>query len=248
VPRTLPALGGTTPVQPPAAPRARRSVITLAVAVLGVGIAVTACGTTKLGAAAIAGNQRISSTTLSNEVNDLNAAYQADKKSVQLQFPASQMPQQVLGWLVRFQVRNQLAQRQGITVTPADVQQALSAIKASIRQSGGSATLTQVAVANGLPPDQISELGRYQAIQTKLLDRLDGGTLPSSTSAQQTLENKFDRSQCLAAKSLNIVVNPQFGTLNYSDFSVVLAPTTLSKPQSVAPTPAASRPVLSPPC
>jgi hypothetical protein len=248
VPRTLPALGGTTPAAPPAASRARHSAIKLAIAVLGVGIAVSACGSVRLGAAAVSTSQRISSTTLSNEVSDLNAAYQADKKQVQLQFPASQMPQQVLSWLVRFQVRDQLAQREGITVTPADVQQALTAINASIRQSGGSATLSQVAVANGLPPDQISELGRYQAIQTKLLDRMDGGKLPSSTSAQQTLENKFDRSQCLAAKSLNIQINPQFGTLNYSDFTVVLAPTTLSNPQSVAPTPAASRPVLSPPC
>ena len=225
-----------------------RTPIKLAVAVLGVGIAVTACGSVKLGAAAIAGNQRISSATLSNEVHDLNAAYQADKKQIQLQFPASQMPQQVLGWLVRFQVRDRLAQRQRITVTPANVQQALNAITASIKQSGESATLKQVAVANGLPPDQISALGRYQAIETKLLDRMDGGKLPSSTSAQQTLENKFDKSQCLAAKSLNIQVNPQFGTLNYSDFSIVLAPTTLSKPQSSAPTPAASKPVTTPPC
>jgi hypothetical protein len=225
-----------------------RTPIKLAAAVLGVGIAVTACGSARLGAAAIAGNQRISSTTLANEVSDLNVAYQADKKQIQLQFPASQMPQQVLAWLVRFQVRDQLAKRQGITVTPAQVQQALNAITASIKQSGQSATLRQVAVANGLPPDQINGLGRYQAIETKLLDRMDGGKLPSSTSAQQTLENKFDRSQCLAAKSLNIRVNPQFGTLNYSDFSIVLAPTTLSKPQSAAPTPAASKPVTTPPC
>lgn len=225
-----------------------RTSIKLAAVVLAGGLAVTACGSVKLGAAAIAGNQRISSTTLSNEVNNLNTAYQADKKQIQLQFPASQMPQQVLGWLVRFQVRDRLAQRQGITVTPANVQQALNAIAASIKQSGESATLKQVAVANGLPPDQISALGRYQAIETKLLDRMDGGKVPSSASAQQTLENKFDKSQCLAAKSLNIQVNPQFGTLNYSDFSIVLAPTTLSKPQSTAPTPAASKPVTTPPC
>jgi SurA N-terminal domain len=225
-----------------------RTPIKLAAALVAAGLAATACGSVHLGAAAIAGNQRISSTTLSNEVNDLNAAYQADKKQIQLQFPASQMPQEVLSWLVRFQVRDQQAEREGITVTPADVSHALDAITASIRQSGESATLTQVAVANGLPPDQLNALGRYQAIQTKLLDRLDGGKPPSSSSAETALENKFDKSQCLAAKSLNIQINPQYGTLNYSDFSVVLAPTSLSKAQSTAPTPAASRPVTSPPC
>lgn len=225
-----------------------RTPMKLAAALLVAGLAATACGSVRLGAAAIAGNQRISSNTLSNEVNNLNAEYQADKKQIQLQFPASQMAQEVLSWLVRFQVRNQMAQREGITVTPADVQNALSAINTSIRQSGENATLTQVAVANGLPPDQLGALGRYEAIQTKLLNRLDGGKLPSTTSAQQALETQFDRSQCQAAKSLNIQINPQYGTLNYGDFSVVLAPTTLSKSQFTAPTPAASRPVTTPPC
>jgi len=246
VPRTPNAPGGTSPLEPPAAPRARRGVVALTAALLGAGLAVTACGT--LGAAAVSNSQRISSTDLSNEVGNLNAAYQADKKQIQLQFPASQMPQQVLSWLVKFQVGDQLAAQEGITVTPADVANELNAIRKQIKQSGESATLTQVAVANGLPPDQLNALGRYEVIQGKALDRLDGGKLPSSTSAQQALESKFDHSQCLAAKSLNIQINPQYGTLNYSDLSVVLAPTTLSNPQSSAPTPAASKPVTTPPC
>jgi hypothetical protein len=247
VPRTPIAPEGTTPRQP-AAPRARRRVIALAAALLGVGLAVTACSSTELGAAAISSNQRISSTTLSNEVSNLNAAYQADKKQIQLQFPASQMPQEVLSWLIKFQVENQLAQREGIKVTPSQVAQALNRERISIRQSGTTATLTQVAIANGLPPDQLNALGQYLAIQNTAVDRLDGGKAPTSTSGQQALANRFDRAQCLAAKSLNIKINPQYGTLNYGDFSVVLAPTTLSKPQSSVPTPAASQPVLTPPC
>jgi SurA N-terminal domain len=220
----------------------------LAAAVLAAGLAVAACGTVQMGAAAIAGDQRISSGSLSAEVANLNAAYQANKRQIQLQYPASQMPQQVLAWIVRFQVRDRLAEREGITITPSDVAQALAAITAQIRQSGSSAPLNEVAVANGLPPDMISDLGRYQAIQAKLLDRLDHGKLPTASAAQQTLENEFNTSQCRAAKSLDIRINPQFGTLNYSDFSIVLAPTTLSKPQKSAPTPAASQPVLTPPC
>jgi SurA N-terminal domain len=237
VPRTPLAPGAATPLQPPAARRARGAV-KLAAAVLVVGLALSACGT--LGAAAVTSNQRISSVDLSNEVNNLNAAYQADKKQIQLQFPASEMPQEVLSWLVKFQVGNQLAQREGITVTPEDVARELNAITTQIRQSGETATLTQVAVANGLPPDQLNALGRYQAIQAEALNRLDGGKLPSSSTAQQSLENQVDRSLCLAAKSLNIRINPQYGTFNYSDLSVVLAPTTLSKPQSAKSTPAPS--------
>jgi len=225
-----------------------RSWMKLAAGVLAGGVAVAACGTVHMGAAAIVGNQRISSSNLSAEVANLNAGYQQYHHQIQLQYPASQMPQQVLAWLIRFQVRDRLATREGISVTPAQVQQALSSIEASIKQEGETASLPEVAVANGLPPDMINDLGQYQAIETKLLDRLDGGKLPSSTSAQTALEDRFNKSQCQAAKSLDIQVNPQFGELNYSDFSVVLTPGTLSKPQTSTPTPAASRAVLTPPC
>jgi hypothetical protein len=225
-----------------------RSWMKLAAGVLAGGVAVAACGTVHMGAAAIVGNQRISSSNLSAEVADLDAGYQRYHHQIQLQYPASQMPQQVLAWIIRFQVRDRMAAREGITVTPTDAQQAMRTIENSLRQSGENAPLPAVAVANGLPPDMLSDLYQYQAIETKLVDRLDGGKVPASTAAQQALENRFNLSQCQAAKSLGIQVNPQFGELNYSDFSVVLTPTTLSKPQSSAPTPAASRPVLTPPC
>ena len=224
-----------------------RSWMKLAAGLLAGGVAVAACGTVHMGAAAIVGNRRITSSNLSAEVANLSAGYRQYHRQIQLQYPVSQMPQQVLAWIIRFQVRDRLAAREGITVTPTEIQQALAAITASISQSGNNATLPEVAVANGLPPDMVADLGQYQAIETKLLDRLDGGKLPAGSAAQQALETSFNKSQCLAARSLDIQVNPQFGELDYSDFSVVLAPTTLSKPQSSAPTPAASKPVLTPP-
>jgi hypothetical protein len=223
--------------------------IKLAAAALVAGVTVAACGPVKLGAAAIVGSQRITTTSLAQEVSDLSNGYQAYKNQIQLQYPVSEMPQEVLAWLVRFQVRDRLAQREGITVTPAQAEQALAAIQAQIKQSGSSATLAEIAVANGLPPDQLPALGRYQAIQTTLLNRLDGGKLPTATAAQQTLLAQFNGSQCRAAKSLNIQINPQFGLLDYSTFAVVSAPTTLSRGQgSPAPSPSASAPRLTPPC
>jgi len=226
-----------------------RTPMKLAAVLLAAGITVAACGTVKMGAAAITGSQRISTSTLSAQVADLNTAYQAHKSQIQLQYPASEMPQQVLSWLVRFQVRDTMAVQQGITVTPTQAEQALLSIAASIRSGGSTATLAEVAVANGLPPDLLDDLGRYQAIETQLLDRLDGGKLPSSSSGQQALESQFDKSQCQAAKSLNIQINPQFGALDYSTFSVVLTPSGLSK--TSVPAAAASpspKPVLTPPC
>jgi hypothetical protein len=225
-----------------------RTPMKLAAVMLAAGITAAACGTVKMGAAAITTSQRISTTTLSAEVANLNAAYQAHK-SVQLQYPAPEMPQQVLSWLVRFQVGDQLAVQHGITVTPTEAQQALAAIAAALNQNGSNETLTEAAVANGLPPNMLDQLGRYQAIETKLLNRLDGGQQPTSTAGQAALQSEYNKTQCQAAKSLNIQINPQFGAFDYSSNSVVLTPSGLSKAAVPAPSPSASaKPVLTPPC
>jgi len=228
-----------------------RTPMTLAAVMLAAGITVAACGTVKVGAAAITTSQRISTTTLSAQVANLNAAYQAHKSQVQLQFPASEMPQQVLSWLVRFQIGDELAVQHGITVTQTEAQQALAAISASLRQNGSHQTLPEAAVANGLPPDLLDQLGRYQAIETKLLDRLDGGQQPTSTAGQLALQTEFNKTQCQAAKSLNIQINPQFGAFDYRSISVVRTPSGLSQAPASAPAPASSpspKPVLTPPC
>ena len=227
-----------------------RTPITLTAAALAAALALTACGTVQLGAAAVTHTSRIPTATVSAEVSNLDAAYKADKAKVQLQFPASQMPQQVLGWLIRFRVREQMAARNHLTITPAETQSALASASAQAKQSG--VTLTDLAVANGIPPDQISELGRYVAIQNQLLDRLDGGTLPTASAALQTLGNQFNTYQCRAAKSMGIRVNPQFGELDYSQVSVVPAPAKLAAaPHSASPSPSASptpSPQLTPAC
>jgi hypothetical protein len=228
-----------------------RTPITLAAAALAAVVALTACGPLRMGAAAILANNRISTATLTAEVSNFDAAYQAGKGKIQLQFAASQVPQEVLSWLLRFRIQEQLAARERIAVTSAETQQALASLSAQAKQS--SVTLTELAVANGLPPDQIAELGQYQAIEDRLVQRLNGGKLPTSSTsstALAALSAKYDKAQCLAAKSLNIEVNPQFGRLNYSDIAVIADANTLSAPQgppSPKPT-GTSAPVLSPSC
>jgi hypothetical protein len=227
-----------------------RTPITLTAAALAAALALTACGNVQLGAAAVTHTSRIPTATVSAEVSNLDAAYKADKAKVQLQFPVAQMPQKVLSWLLRFRVREQMAARNHLTITRAETQSALASASAQAKQSG--VTLTDLAVANGIPPDQISELGRYVAIQNQLLDRLDGGTLPTASAALQTLGNQFNTYQCRAAKSMGIRVNPQFGQLDYSQVTVIPAPAKLAAaPHSASPSPSASptpSPQLTPAC
>jgi hypothetical protein len=227
-----------------------RTPITLTVAALAATLVLSACGTVRLGAAAVTNTSRIPTATVTAEVNNLDAAYKAGKAKVQLQFPASQMPQEVLSWLLRFQVRDKMAERNHLTITRSQVQAALAAATAQAKQSG--VTLTDLAVANGVPPDQLPELGRYVAIQNQLLARLDGGKLPTASGALQTLGTTFNHYQCRAAKSMGISVNPQFGELDYNQVSVVPASSKLAAAAATAsPSPSASpsaSPQLTPAC
>jgi hypothetical protein len=228
----------------------RRRAARLAVVAFGGCIALAACGSTQFGSAAIVGGDRITSSTLATEVSNLNHGYHANK--VRLAFPASQMPQVVLAWLLRFRIRDELARREGITVNQGDVQRAINQISSQGKSSGVS-SLTALAVQNGLPPNLVSsDLGRYQAIANVFVNRLDGGKAPSSSTAQQALNQAFDRAQCMAAKNLNIKVNPQFGRFDYGQLSVVAPANTLSAPEpGASPSPTASpsaKPQFTPAC
>jgi hypothetical protein len=204
----------------------------------------------QLGAAAIVGNQRITTSGLTTQVSDLTSYYNAHKSKVQLQFPESEMPQQVLAWLIRFQVREQLAKREGVTVTAGEIQQAIAEITSEEKQSGQTSSLVNLAAANGLPPDLLtSGLGQYEAIETVIVARM-GGASATSQSAQEKLSADFNHDQCLAAKSLKIRINPQFGRLDYSQLDIVASANTLSAP-APGPTPTATsstKPQYSPPC
>jgi hypothetical protein len=215
----------------------------VAAAALAATCVLAACGPVRMGSAAIVGDQRISATTLGNEVANLEQAYQANKSKIQLQFPLSQAPQQVLAWLLRFKVRDQMAIRNHVAVSNGESQRALAAIAAQAGPTG----LKNLAVANGLPPDLLPALGRYAAIQNALVARLDGGKAPTSPAAQTAIGNQLNRRQCEAAKSLNILINPQFGRLDYGLLSIIPAANTLSAPQSPSPA-STARPALTPPC
>jgi len=220
-----------------------RTAVSVTAAAIAATCALAACGPTQMGSAAILGNQRIASTTLSDQVANLQQAYQANKSKIQLQFPLSQAPQEVLSWLVRFRVRDEMAARNHVKVNSGQSERALAAIAAQAGPSG----IKNLAVANGLPPDLLPDLGRYEAIQNALVAKMDGGTLPKSTAAQQALGAALTLRQCRAAKAMNIRVNPRFGQLDYSQLSIIPAANALSAPVTPAPSPS-TRPALKPPC
>ena len=200
--------------------------------VIGVGLVVTGCSVTplKLGAAAVVGSQRISIATLDNEVTNLSQA--AKQYPGVATLTASQQTQSTLSWLIRYQINEELAKQQGITISAAQAQtalnQAVAGARSSLEQQGlTNPSQTEVLVVNGIPPDTATELGRWAAIAT-------------------AAGNKFTKAECQAAKTLNIQVNPQFGQLDYSQYAVVTSPSTVTR--TPGPVKAASPSATAPAC
>ena len=226
-----------------------RRLVGMSAVVLGAGLLVTGCSPVKVGAAAITGDQRITIATLSTEVTNLSQAVKMYPGTVQLS--PQQETQETLTWLIRFQINEELARQAGITVTPAQEEAALAQIYAAAKaqaqaQGLSNVTLNLILAANGVPPDLSSQVGRYQAIQTQYVRQANGGTLPTTTPAQTAATAKLQQAQCVAAKNLNIKVNPQFGQLNYTQFQVVSAPNPVAaSPGPPKPTPTAG---LTPAC
>ena len=223
-----------------------RAALKAAALALAGGLAVGACGTTQLGAAAVTSSSRITVSTLTSRVSDLNSAYAADKKKkIQPQRPVAQESQQVLTWLILFQVYDQMARQHNISVTPHQIQAARDQYAAQAKQS--NVTLEQYWSAGGaLPPSLLPELERAGAIQTALVTQLNGGTLPTTSAQQQAVSKQLSHQQCLAAKSLGINVNPQYGVYDYTGFSVVVVPSTLAADPTPSPKPSSVR--RTPPC
>ena len=224
-----------------------RRLIKASAIVIATGLVVAGCSTAKIGAAAITTSERITIATLNNQVTNLSQT--AKRYPAIVTLSATQATQQTLTWLIRYQINDELARQNGITITTAQAEAALAEIYASAKASAEAQGLTNVSLdlilaANGIPPDTSAELGRYQAIQTQYVKNVSGGTIPTSTAGQAAAGAKLGQAQCQAAKALDILVNPQFGRMDYSQapYQVVSAPSTVAGTPGPAPTASPSGP------
>jgi hypothetical protein len=211
-------------------------VAALGAAGLGACALLAACSPAQAGAAAVVGNQRITSSSLDTQVSNWQTAAKPYASSIQL--TSADAPAAVLSWLVRFAVWDQVAAANGISVTQAQSQAGLSSLSA-VAQQNGFASASQLLVANGVPPQLFPQVGQWDAQQTAYGLKANGGQEPSSTTEQNNVSAATTKAQCTAAKSLDIRISPQFGRLDYTQISVVPAADTLSRPAGT-PTPAST--------
>jgi hypothetical protein len=191
---------------------------------------VSACSPVKAGAAAIVGNERITVTSLDDQVSNLQAA---GKSVTGFNLPAAQQPQAVLTWLVRFSIMEQLAAANGISVTQAQTQTGLADIKseaASSASQDGFASAQALFLGNGISPQMLPALGRWVALDNAYGIKANGGKAPTTTAEGNAVTAKYNKAECQAAKTLSIQVSPQFGRLDYSNYTIVADPNVLSGP------------------
>ncbi len=207
--------------------------------VLGAGLVVAGCSPVKLGAAAVVGDQRITVATLDNEVTNLSRNAKLYPGVVQL--TPAQETQETLTWLVRFKINDALARQAGITVSTTQAEKALNEIYNAAAASAKAQGITNVSIdliltANGIPTNLRGEVGRYQAIDDQFLLQANGGKAPATQAEDTAVTDQLNKARCVAAKQLNIQVNPQYGRLDYSQYSIVASSPTVTRSAGPAPT------------
>jgi len=99
-----------------------RRLVTTSAVVIGAALVATGCSPVKVGAAAIVGSQRITIAKLDTDATNLSQT--AKQYSAIVPLSQVQVTQQTLTWLIRFQINEQLAKQQGITISTTQAQAA----------------------------------------------------------------------------------------------------------------------------
>jgi parvulin-like peptidyl-prolyl isomerase len=158
-------------------------------AVLGaltVGAGASAC-TSSPGAAALVGDSRISVESLQGTVNRALADPQAEQ---QLGQDRAKFTRDQLGRLINNVLIANMAARDGITASPADIDHQLAQFA---QQAGGEQQLDQQAAASGIPVKDLRTFIRYYVLQQKIADRLVADVTVSDAELQAAYQKNIDQ-------------------------------------------------------
>lgn len=194
-----------------------RGRVSMAAVALVACAALVACGPVKAGAAAIVGDDRITTAELDKRVAQWHDAIKGTPVEKQLdqavvaheknpaQVPDLAVPQAVLFQLILFRLIDETSARKGITVSQSEVD-------AFIKQTGAARLHQQMLTQYLLPPELTQEFARSALLQQKLT-----GPLPKTTNqqelqaAQQAQQQKLAAELSAVARDLDIKSDPRYG-------------------------------------
>ncbi|MFD3539983.1 SurA N-terminal domain-containing protein [Streptomyces sp. NPDC058662] len=198
----------------------RRTALSVSAALLLAAPLLAACsGETRPGTAAVVGGERITTSALQAQVNDVRTAQGRSEQGAQLIRATPQLERVKLGKMIQLRVLEKAADTAGISVSTREIEEAR---KAQQGEGGGGGDLEQRALQSRVPlaPGQIDEELRFQLLLGKLSDRFG--------------EDKILGPLAEAAAALDIEVNPRYGAWDAKQIGLGTADTPWITQRTVA--------------
>lgn len=221
-------------------PRLRR-LLHVAVIVVAAGTAVAACGPVRAGAAAIVGRHRITVQALDSAITQWRrelprhplaqqivqqAQAQAQGQGASIPFDPSSPQRSALYQLVDMRVWDEVARKQGVGIGTTQVD-------TFVAQNGGRPTLDANVLAQGLPTSYGAQYARSLLVRQEMLRRYGataGGQQLDPAGTQRLLGYYMG-----VGRSLDIQINPRYGSFDYRTMALGPVCPRLSTPDSGTP-------------
>ncbi|GLW62079.1 hypothetical protein Arub01_03230 [Actinomadura rubrobrunea] len=190
----------------------------------------------KAGAAALIGDDRISTAALNGAVRDWQRQFRADPIANQMRAAPGGPDQQLavelsesdmrgaLTMLIKFRVADEVARRNRLAINEGAVDRTVG----ELDRRGGARSVT---LAYGLPARYTRDLARYLTVQEQLATRLGADPAdprgPRSTAAYRGVVDQFVRT----AADMDIRVNPRFGSFDPRQVAIEPVRQRLSAPE-----------------
>lgn len=174
---------------------------------------IAGCGPELAGSAAVVGDDRVTDTQLADQVTVVTTAL-----GIQSSAKANQV---VLDRLIRAELYNELAARNGIDVTDGEVTKFLNETAAQV---GGQQALNAQLLQSGVPESEVFGFAQTFLTQKALAEKLAPGK------SQQEQGVILGAAVIALSKELDTRVSPRFGTWDADRLSVGAPPNDLSEP------------------
>ncbi|OKK16709.1 hypothetical protein AMK16_23585 [Streptomyces sp. CB00455] len=175
----------------------RRTALSVSTALLLAAPLLSACsGQARPGTAAVVGGERITTSAVQAQVNEVRAAQNRSGQSAsELVASTPNLERQKLDSILQSRIIDKMADTAGVTVSAKEIQEER---KGYVDDSKGSAQFEALFLQKGaMAPGQIDRFLRDRVLVTKLTAKYGNGKLEEPARA--------------AAKALHIEVNPRYG-------------------------------------
>ncbi|WP_374774323.1 SurA N-terminal domain-containing protein [Streptomyces sp. NBC_01310] len=175
----------------------RRTALSVSTALLLAAPLLSACsGEARPGTAAVVGGERITTSALQAQVNDVRAAQnRAGQAAAELIASTPNLERQKLDSILQSRIIDEMARTSGLTATQKDIEDER---KAYVDENGGAEQFEALLLQKGaMAPGQVDRFLRDRVLLTKLSAKYGNGKLEAPARA--------------AVQALDIEVNPRYG-------------------------------------